>query len=56
MINDQMLHQFTISAVVLTTQILLVLSVAPNIYQNLNYIRFSDVYFFFEYEHLKCFI
>ena len=33
MINGQMLHQSNICAVVLTTQILSVLSVVPNIYQ-----------------------
>ena len=35
MINDQILHQSNIFSEVLTTQILLVLSVVPNIYQHL---------------------
>ena len=55
MINDQMLQQSTISAGVLTTKILYILSVAPNIYQKFNYTRLSYVYIF-EYEHLKRFI
>ena len=55
MINDQMLQQSTILAGVLTTQILYILSVFPNIYQKFNYIRLSYVYIF-EYEHLKRFI
>ena len=41
MINDQMLQQSTILAGLLTTQILLILSMVPNIYQKFNYIRFS---------------
>ena len=55
MINDQMLQQSTILAGVLTTQILKILSVDPNIYQKFNYTTLSYVYIF-EYEHLKCFI
>ena len=55
MINDQMLQQSTILAGVLTTQILYILSVVPNIYQKFNYIRLSYVYIF-GYEHLKRFI
>ena len=33
-INGQMLHQSNIFAVIFTTQIYQILSVAPNIYQN----------------------
>ena len=55
MINDQMLQQSTILAGLLTTQILLILSVVPKIYQKFNYIRLSYVYIF-EYEDLKTFI
>ena len=55
MINDQMLQQSTILAGVLTTQILKILSVVPNIYQKFNYTRLSYVYIF-DYEHLKHFI
>ena len=44
MINDQTLHQSTISARVLITQILLVLSMALNIYQKINYVTFSYMY------------
>ena len=51
-INGQMLHQSNTFVGVLTPQILNVLSVVPNIYQKFNYIRFSKVYFFFEYDHL----
>ena len=54
-INDQMLHQFTISAGVLTIQILKVLSVALNIYQKVYYVR-SVICIFIEYKHLKRFI
>ena len=36
MINDQMLHQSNIFAVVLTMQIVYVLAVVPNIYQKLD--------------------
>ena len=55
MINDQILQLSNFLAGVLTTQILKILSVVPNIYQKFNYIRFSYVYIF-EYEHLKRFI
>ena len=55
MINDQMLQLSTIFAGVLTPQILLILSVVPNIYQKFNYIRYNYVYIF-KYEHLKRFI
>ena len=54
-INDQMLQQSTILAGVLINQILKILSLVANIYQKLNYIRFSYMYIF-EYEHLKRFI
>ena len=47
MINGQMLPQSSIFAVVLTTQILEILSVFPNNYQKL-----GNVYFF-EYEHFR---
>ena len=50
-----MLHQSTISAGALITQILQALSVAQNIYQKLNYVRFSYVNLF-KYEHLKPFV
>ena len=39
MINGQILHQSHISEVVLTTQILLVLYVVPNIYQKLESVK-----------------
>ena len=55
MINNQMLQQSTILAGVLINQILKILSLVANIYQKLNYIRFSYMYIF-EYEHLKRFI
>ena len=46
-INGQILHQSNIFAVVLTMQILKVLSAVLNIYQSV---------YFFEYEHLKHFV
>ena len=55
MINDKIIQQSTISAEVLTTQIMKILSVVPNIYQIFNHIRLSYVYIF-EYEHFKRFI
>ena len=46
MINGQILHQSNIFVVVLTTQILELLSALPNIYQKLDLVMCI-----FEYEH-----